>query len=292
VRSSAALASEPAVITTPSPGSWHSAGTAGSRLSTKARVFSSTSGYEICCFTGMRVTIGSVLLGCGVALLLGACGGNAEGNPGSESGGAGHGGATAASGGAGAMPGKGGTSAQGGAPGNGGATNGGAMSCCLALAICDSGDTQLKDGEACPSGGDCYSRSICCSTVRCMRPAAQCNAIPLCDEGDKQIQGECPPDLRCYTRTLCGTTINCLGSACDRGAEYNRKYATTSHDSCALIDFACPANTEYFINDCGCGCQQDESCPQFVNCQPRIDDVPLSVLCSDKATCPYTQRPI
>jgi len=238
-----------------------------------------------------------------VLLLLGACGGAAEGNPDSESGGAaqgglpGAGGSSAGKGGAGSG-GMQGTPTKGGAPGNGGAASGGAGSggatggCCLAIAICDDGDRELKDGEVCNPDAGCYTRTICCSTIRCVRDTPQCDAIPTCDPGDKQIMGECPPSLQCYSRSLCGNTVNCVDTACDPATEHNRKYVATSPEKCALIDFSCPANTQYFGNDCGCGCEQDSSCPEFVNCQPRIDDVPLSPLCSDKLTCPYTQRPI
>ncbi|MGC4087148.1 MAG: hypothetical protein QM756_04440 [Polyangiaceae bacterium] len=233
----------------------------------------------------MRVAIRAVLVGCGVFWLT-ACGGNASGDAGN--GGAGQGGQVGV--GQGGQVGAGGSSspasggkAAAGTPGSGGATGG----CCLAAPICDQGDTQVSQ---CPANSTCYERSICCSTILCARQTAQCDGIPDCDPGDKQITGECPPSLGCYTRTLCGTTINCIDSACDPDTEYNRHYVARSRESCALIDFACSAETSYFGNDCGCGCEQDPSCPQTVNCQPRSDGVELSPLCADKLSCPFTQR--
>jgi hypothetical protein len=132
---------------------------------------------------------------------------------------------------------------------------------------------------------------------------ATCNAIPVCDAGDHEISGECPPSVvACYSRTLCGTTIRCIsesagggeggagGSSCDPATEYNRKYVTTNPSSCLLIDYACPPTTEAFQNGCGCGCEQPASCPEFVDCAPRVDTRPPDPLCADSGACPYTTR--
>ena len=35
-----------------------------------------------------------------------------------------------------------------------------------------------------------------------------------------------------------------------------------------MIYFVCPENTSYFSNACGCGCEQSQSCPQWINCMP------------------------
>ena len=40
-------------------------------------------------------------------------------------------------------------------------------------------------------------------------------------------------------------------------------------------------------NECGCGCEQDESCPEYVDCQPGSGGDPL---CTDTETRPYTVR--
>ncbi len=136
---------------------------------------------------------------------------------------------------------------------------------------------------------------------------AQCDAAPVCDSGDEALMGPCPPNLSCYTRTLCGTTLYCLhretgsggaagsggagggggGSACSPMEEYYRHYVSTTPETCLLIDYSCPAGTRYFGNDCGCGCEQPTSCPEWVNCQPGQDRV--SALCNSEE-CPYTVR--
>jgi hypothetical protein len=118
---------------------------------------------------------------------------------------------------------------------------------------------------------------------------AQCNAFPTCDKGDTPVTGgECPVDSSCYTRTLCGNTIYCADDFCDPESEYNLQYVAMGA-SCLLADFACPPQTEYFSNQCGCGCQQHASCPPAINCQPGPDPNPN---CSDEilAKCPYSPR--
>jgi hypothetical protein len=76
--------------------------------------------------------------------------------------------------------------------------------------------------------------------------------------------GPCPPDDSCYTRSVCGTTIWCL-DRCNPDTEHNREYLLKE---CAPGDgWLCPANTQSFVNECGCGCEQDPNCPPTFYCQ-------------------------
>lgn len=172
-------------------------------------------------------------------------------------------------------------------PANGGSA-GASQICCLAMAVCSPGDQQIAGPEACPEGVQCYSNSICCSHVWCAPATVQCAAVPVCDAGDTEITGECPPDLSCYTRTLCGSTINCKRAStdCDPETEYNRNYVADA-EGCKLIKFACQTNTTMFSNACGCGCEQDSTCPEFVDCMPGPGT--RSPLCSN-TSCPFTIR--
>lgn len=258
-----------------------------------------------------------------------ACGGATEMEPGEGTGGSDSSGGQNAKGGAakggavsttGGFPGiTGGATATtggfsgttGGAIGTGGHGQGGSVDCCLAAPVCNAGDKQIPAPTACPTGSSCYSVSVCCSTIWCTT-APQCDAVPTCNPGDQQLMGACPPGrVDCYTRSACGTTIHCrsLGGAggasgtggsvgtageggepgCDPASEYNREYMTTSARLCALIDFTCVAGTTHFQNDCGCGCQQDPSCPRVVDCMPGGAQ---NSLCTPagQARCPYTLR--
>lgn len=252
------------------------------------------------------------------------CGGAADG---------GEAGATGGEQSAGGMKALGGASSNGGMRALGGASAGGAMStggistsgapgsggggCCLAAAQCNDGDKQLPYDQACPMGFDCYTNTICCSTVWCAHPQTQCTAVPSCNPGDRQLMGACPPSENCYSVTDCGKTVWCwytpgaggapgtggapntggapgsagaAGASCDPASELDRHYMAKSPETCALIDFTCPEYTTYFGNDCGCGCEQDASCPDSLDCQPGPQT--QHPLCSgpEAAQCPYTLR--
>jgi hypothetical protein len=210
-----------------------------------------------------------------------ACGGQSEEGEGSGRGGAsGQGGADPSGGDAGTAPGKGGAgSAGGGTAGVGGG-------CCLLAPVCAPEEIQIAGPGACPEGATCHAVTACCSTIWCAS-IGQCDAFPVCDPGDQVIEGDCPPDGSCYTRTLCGTTINCRDVECDPDTEYNRQYVAMDPGTCALIDYSCPEYTTHFANDCGCGCEQDASCPRYFNCQPGPDPQPE---CSEEriARCPFS----
>ena len=125
------------------------------------------------------------------------------------------------------------------------------MVCCNAMPVCGASDTQITSPNDCPSGAQCYTLSICCTQIWCIK-------------GSKDA-GTCNPST-----------------------DYNLHYASTNVTQCQALDFVCPTNTTYFSNACGCGCQQSASCPQNVDCMPGTGT--LSSLCSDNTICPYTTR--
>jgi len=61
---------------------------------------------------------------------------------------------------------------------------GGAAVCCMAMPVCDSGDSQIANAATCPSNSTCYSRAVCCSQIWCShagappQDAAACNPEP------------------------------------------------------------------------------------------------------------------
>lgn len=180
---------------------------------------------------------------------------------------------------------------------------------CAAAPLCDAGDSQISGN--CPAASTCYQRLICNSTITCrhsignatggappMGSGGQCTALPTCPSGDTKISGSCPTGSVCYPQSLCGTTITCGfpivdagtpddAATCNPAIEYNRKYAAQSVRACETVDYACPAGTASFGNACGCGCEQDASCPQYVDCMPGPGA--LNSLCST-SSCPYTVR--
>ncbi len=97
--------------------------------------------------------------------------------------------------------------------------------------------------------------------------------------------GESFPSLDgCNTCTCGDAGIGCtkLACACDPKKEWWKEYVLTDPAACAVADFGCPANTTGFENQCGCGCEQDVSCPEFIDCMPPKD-------CTDLVKkCPYS----
>ena len=112
-----------------------------------------------------------------------------------------------------------------------------------------------------------------------------CDGEPLCEMGDVQVT-ECPADASCYMVSLCGTTITCQEAECFPDREPNRSYVGQG-SACDAVDFDCIEGTTAFHDECGCGCEQDESCPEFVDCEPGGE---LDPLCTDLTTCPLTER--
>jgi hypothetical protein len=69
---------------------------------------------------------------------------------------------------------------------------------------------------------------------------------------------------------------------CDPTTEWWRKYVSTDPATCQVLKFYCQPNTNYFSNDCGCGCEQSKSCEKTYDCEPPTD-------CSAiMAECPYS----
>jgi hypothetical protein len=75
---------------------------------------------------------------------------------------------------------------------------------------------------------------------------------------------------------------------CNPAAEIRqREYIGKSSAECAAIRFSCPDNTTPFANSCGCGCEQDPSCPDWFDCQPS-PGVPPCDTAAIKLKCPYS----
>lgn len=230
----------------------------------------------------LAVLLTSSIAACGGTYVPGDGGSNSGGSPGDDGGTDGNDGVGgAATGGTGT----GGAGTGGTSPGDGGA------GCCLAVATCDGTDKQVDSEADCPDDRSCYSRTVCCSTVWCVQEAPVCDGFPSCAESEIQVPS-CPAKGDCTERSLCGNTITCMvrGSACYPGYEPDRDYASESPDMCTVIDYVCPAGTTAFSNDCGCGCEQPEECPDYLNCTPSGDPEDVHDPLCDSDECPYTMR--
>ncbi|AUX40746.1 uncharacterized protein SOCE26_021470 [Sorangium cellulosum] len=97
-----------------------------------------------------------------------------------------------------------------------------------------------------------------------------------------------PSDDGCNTCTCTadgGVACTERACVCDPESEWWRNYVTEDREICPLIDFVCPENTTHFQSDCGCGCEQDKSCPEFFNCMPPAECDAAAL----QARCPYSE---
>jgi hypothetical protein len=203
----------------------------------------------------------------------GTTGGSSTGGGGGTSGGSG-GTAGSGKGGAGGSSGSvmtggsGGTAggASGGKAGTGGSGMGGTAVCCNAIPTCGIGEREVPSTQDCGLVPMCHEVSLCCTTIYCqvLTPGSGGSSGAAGTAGTGGGAGACNPE-----------------------AEPDRDYVG-SPAGCMVIRFECPDNTVNFTNDCGCGCEQDESCPDFVDCMPGGDPNPG---CSEeeRARCPYTE---
>ena len=84
---------------------------------------------------------------------------------------------------------------------------------------------------------------------------------PICIRRAKHRTAPGPGLFTAHSACICteGGLVACTEMACicDPASETRqREYAGLSPLECSLINFACPDNTTYFRNDCGCGCER------------------------------------
>ena len=152
-----------------------------------------------------------------------------------------------------------------------------------------------------PNGATGVPDPFSCNTCNCVD-----GTLGLCTQAHCPLS--CPPNTvateRCFqcgpndtceivehaclpTSCVAGGAIACPTEecTCDPSAEWYRSYVTTDASQCALIDYSCPGNTIPFSNDCGCGCEQDVTCPRWFFC----NDASMCVVETLRQRCPYTR---
>ena len=135
-----------------------------------------------------------------------------------------------------------------------------------------------------PGGGAC-DVCYCEANGEVMCIALPCTTCAY--EGAEYGPGQSFPSSDGCNSCFCGDDgqVACTDMACtcDAASEWWRDYVATP-EGCMVIDFACPANTSYFANSCGCGCAQAADCPEWFNCMPPA---PCDVA-KIEAQCPYS----
>jgi hypothetical protein len=141
-------------------------------------------------------------------------------------------------------------------------------------------------GLPCPKGQKCVLEGSYPDA------GGSCQTIACTFGGAEYVEGETfPAGDGCNTCTCAaGGQIACTKRfcpplpSCDPKKEWYRKYMTTDTQMCKTIKYTCPPNTGHFSNACGCGCEQDKTCPEWFNCMPPAG-------CDEKALkekCPYS----
>lgn len=174
----------------------------------------------------------------------------------------------------GSVEGAGPSGAAGGSGGSGGAAGNG----------CVYAGTTYPVGASFPASDGCNSCScgaggqVSCTAMAC---------ADGCDwNGNHYEVGESfPARDGCNTCTCQPSGVSCtdMACACDPGREWWRDYIATSPSKCAAAIYTCPEHTTQFANACGCGCEQDASCPESIDCMPPAPDCDAL-----RARCPYS----
>jgi len=160
---------------------------------------------------------------------------------------------------------------------------------------CDDVCVNLCPDEACgPALG--IPNYLCPDGQTWAGPTDQCiaNENGQCGWEVVQCPTECEPGTQKDADDGCNT-CSCtnggiwacteMACQCNPDTEWNRNYMSTDPSECAFLDYACPGNTVDFANDCGCGCEQPDSCPEWFNCMPPTECDPEQITLE----CPYSE---
>ena len=153
----------------------------------------------------------------------------------------------------------------------------------------DGSCTQQKIWHANHTTWACDCNTCSCSDGQISSTLAACYT---CKDGDTgYFAGQSVPSRDGCNTCMCEDTgdIRCTEQLClcDPATDWGKKYVLTDPMRCASADTPpCPANTTPFQNECGCGCAQGSSCPEWINCLPS----PQANDCATLAqTCPYSK---
>jgi hypothetical protein len=160
--------------------------------------------------------------------------------------------------------------------------------CTLAdcAAFCIYGGQQYDVGQSFPASDGCNT-CTCNADLQVTCTLTDCAPAPCTYAGKDYSLGQQFPALDgCNTCscTTSGVTCTELACACNPQTEWWRNYVSTDPQQCMVIDYGCPVNTTTFENSCGCGCEQDASCPQSFDCMPPATCNEQEI----KTKCPYS----
>jgi hypothetical protein len=120
----------------------------------------------------------------------------------------------------------------------------------------------------------CHEVTVCCSTIQCIPERYSTGGSGGAGTGGGGGSGgDLPAEA---------------GVECNPELEHNRNYLGDP-DRCLLIDYTCASPTMSFYNACGCGCEQDATCPETFDCRAGARIAPkLACTPENLARCPFS----
>ncbi len=150
---------------------------------------------------------------------------------------------------------------------------------------CEYNGESYQVGDSFPAGDGCNQCACTSSGVSCTDAYCETDCVYA---GQSYSPGQSFPAVDGCNTCTCQEdgSVGCTELACDCNPdkEWYRKYVSLDPKECELIDYGCPPNTFGFQNACGCGCEQDPSCPEWFNCMPP-NGCDVEAI---KKKCPYS----
>ena len=152
---------------------------------------------------------------------------------------------------------------------------------------CTYNGTTYLPGDSFPATDSCGTCScddegkVTCTTPPCPKDPGCVYAGKSYGEGAQYPAIDGCNTCQCENGASVCTKVACQ---CNPDKEWWRKYVSTDPKQCEVIDYGCPMNTTGFQNDCGCGCEEDPSCPQYFDCEPPNSCDMMTL----EQQCPYS----
>jgi hypothetical protein len=158
---------------------------------------------------------------------------------------------------------------------------------CVSCQCKASGEIICSEIDCNPGCGDAYGAYLLgavfpdprsCGTCTCgMDGIVRCSPSPCLASctyaGQSHPSGEdfISPD-GCNSCSCSNGAVNCTSNVCpcEPMREYYRSYLSLGADGCPTTDLACQTGATPFTNECGCGCEQSLSCPQYFDCRNGV----------------------
>jgi len=171
----------------------------------------------------------------------------------------------------------------------------GAVSCteaaCPEPTTCDYAGSLYQVGEMFPATDGC-NECACLDDGNVGCTDATCTETVVCNyDGQMYVPGDTFPATDGCNACVCANdgAVICTEEACTTTCnpedEWWRQYMSDDPDECALLDYECPGSSYDFKSECGCGCEQPDSCRKSFDCSAP-DSCDIDTLAHK---CPFSE---